>query len=567
MAAPLPDTEHARLAALQECQVLDTEPEDAYDDIVRLAAHICGVPIAAISLVDAGRQWFKSIVGLDVRETSRDLSFCAHAILQPHVLVVPDACADARFADNALVTGTPNIRFYAGAPLVTDDGHALGSLCVIDSVARQITPEQQAALRLLARQATNQLEMARRLAFQERLIAERGAAEAERQRLASIVEYSEASITSLDMNGIITTWNKASEKALGLTAAQAIGRHISETVPAGDVVPLAKFHEVLKRGDVIPPIEIKRPNPDGSQRSMVLTISAIRDASGELIGSSSIARDITEERRQAESLRQSEARLRESNQFVESIADQSTSIIFVFDLDTMANVYSNRNVAEFLGYSVAEVQAMGSDLLSVMLHPDDLPLVQSHFAQFAGKADGEVVELEYRAQHVSGEWRWIWNRETIFKRHADGAPWQILGTAHDITERKQAQEEQARLAAIVESSQDAIVGATLDGTLVSWNAAAERIYGYSEAEIIGRHASVLAPPAERSFLASVTQAILRGERREGVEVRRRRKDGAWIDLSLTFSPIKNMAGEITGHRGHRTRHHRAKTLRRGAAPE
>ena len=135
-----------------------------------------------------------------------------------------------------------------------------------------------------------------------------------------------------------------------------------------------------------------------------------------------------------------EAALRESRRFAESITEHSTSIIFVFDLETMSNIYSNRNVGEFLGYSVAQVQALGDGLLAAMLHPDDLPAVQSHFGAFAGKADGEVVEMEYRARHVSGEWRWIWNREVVFQRRPDGTPWHILGTAQDITERKRGEE-------------------------------------------------------------------------------------------------------------------------------
>ena len=128
--------------------------------------------------------------------------------------------------------------------------------------------------------------------------------------------------------------------------------------------------------------------------------------------------------------------LRESQRFAESIAEHSTSIIFVFDLLTLSNVYSNRNVAEFLGYPPERIQAMGENLLSFMIHPDDLPGLLAHFEEFAARADGEVVEFEYRARHVSGEWRWIWNRETVFKRLADGTPSQILGTAQDVTDRK-----------------------------------------------------------------------------------------------------------------------------------
>ena len=161
MEAPLPANETDRLAALYGLDVLDTEPEKDFDDIVALASHVCGVPMSLVSLLDTDRQWFKARVGTDLTETTRDLSFCAHAILGRDLLVVPDARQDARFADNPLVTEAGGIRFYAGAPLVTTDGYALGTLCVVDSRPRRLDVEQLQALHALARQVTSQLELRR----------------------------------------------------------------------------------------------------------------------------------------------------------------------------------------------------------------------------------------------------------------------------------------------------------------------------------------------------------------------------------------------------------------------
>ena len=166
-AAPLPTNESARLAALRRCGVLDTPADSVYDDLTRQASEACGTPMALISLVDEKRQWFKSKIGFNLSETPRDQSFCAYALHTPHeLLVVPDATADPRFADNPLVTAPDGVRFYAGAPLRSPDGQVVGTLCVLDRVPRQLTAEQLGRLDDLARQISV------RLALWQRALAE-----------------------------------------------------------------------------------------------------------------------------------------------------------------------------------------------------------------------------------------------------------------------------------------------------------------------------------------------------------------------------------------------------------
>ncbi len=171
---PIPSNEQDRLKALYKYQILDTAEESGFDDLTALAAYICGTPVSLVSLVDESRQWFKSKLGVEETELPRETSFCAHGILQPEeILIVENALEDWRFVDNPLVTSGLNIRFYAGVPLVTRDGFALGSLCAIDQRPRQLSPEQIDALKRLARQVMTQMELRVNLVELEKNIIQR----------------------------------------------------------------------------------------------------------------------------------------------------------------------------------------------------------------------------------------------------------------------------------------------------------------------------------------------------------------------------------------------------------
>jgi two-component system sensor histidine kinase/response regulator len=199
MSAPLPSNEAERLNALRRYEILDTDPEQAYDDITLLASQICGTQVAMISLIDRDRQWFKSKIGTTTTETSRDMAFCSHGILQPEVLVVEDAQADDRFAANPQVTGAPRTRFYAGAPLVTPDGYALGMLCVNGPAARKLSAEQNLGLQALSRQVVALLELRRSVA--ELALARDAAVEAARSKSQFLANMSHEIRTQ--MSGVI----------------------------------------------------------------------------------------------------------------------------------------------------------------------------------------------------------------------------------------------------------------------------------------------------------------------------------------------------------------------------
>ena len=171
-----------RVAALQKYAILDTEPEQAFDDLTLLASFICKTPIASITLIDENRQWFKSTIGLNVSETPRDIAFCSVAIQQSDVMVVPDTLQDERFRNNPFVTAEPKIRFYAGAPLINEDGYALGTLCVVDKTPREFNDEQKQALKALSRLVLAQMEFRRNLQLLKEALTERTKDEHERER-------------------------------------------------------------------------------------------------------------------------------------------------------------------------------------------------------------------------------------------------------------------------------------------------------------------------------------------------------------------------------------------------
>ena len=292
MKAPPPENESARLAALQRYAILDTFPEQEFDDLSRLAAMICGTPIALVSLVDSHRQWFKSRIGIDETETSRDVAFCAHAILQPDVMVVPDALEDERFRANPLVTENPSVRFYAGAPLISQEGYALGTLCVIDRVPRELTPEQKDALKALSRLVVTQMELRRSVVDLSRAIRERRMTEEELDQLFTV---------SLDMlciagfDGYFKRINPAWEKTLGVPIEELLAKPFHEFVHPDDRDRTAAESERLDEGEQVISFENRYRCGDGSYRWLLW--NATPSVDNKLIFA--VARDVTQ-RKEAE---------------------------------------------------------------------------------------------------------------------------------------------------------------------------------------------------------------------------------------------------------------------------
>jgi PAS domain S-box-containing protein len=315
--ATAPQNEPERLGALREYEILDTEAEEKFDDLTLLARHICDTPIALISFVDADRQWFKSRIGLTTSQTPRAVSFCGHAILEEEVMVVPDTAADERFADNPMVTGAPGIRFYAGAPLLTSTGYALGTLCVIDRKPRELTAEQLDALRALARQVVAQLELRRRLK-RERQEAKEAIDERD-TTLRLIVNQMPAVLWSTDTDLCLTSSEGAGLTGLGHKPGQFVGVTLFDFFRTTDpeFLPLVAHRKALLGESVS--FEV-----DWSGRTYASHCEPLRNPDNSIRGVIGIALDITRQKR-------SERELQKSFSLLRATLDSAAEGILVVD--------------------------------------------------------------------------------------------------------------------------------------------------------------------------------------------------------------------------------------------
>ena len=328
--APPPTNEAERLERLRALAVLDTAPEPLFDTLSRLAAAICGTPIALLSLVDASRQWFKANVGLPgVSETPRELAFCAHAILDGEVLEVGDACADPRFAGNPLVTGEPGIRFYAGAPIELPGGVRLGTLCVIDRQPRRLDPAQREQLRELAAAAAQALEL-REQALASALAA-RSRHEAELtghvQSLNSVLDQLPAAVSvwSRDKRNVYA--NAELARWMGTTPQALAGCSIDAVVGAQRTAVRDLRREAVLRGEIQQFEILLAPPQGGPPRSMRITLLPWRAADGTIDGFVALGLDVTAEREAATLARLMGAIVDGSNDaiFGQNMAGQVTS--------------------------------------------------------------------------------------------------------------------------------------------------------------------------------------------------------------------------------------------------
>jgi PAS domain S-box-containing protein len=498
------DPERSRLEELHAYDVLDTPPEQDFDDLVQLAARVCGTPISLVSLVDAGRQWFKARVGIDVQETPREVAFCAHAIGGTDTMVVPDARKDDRFAENPYVVGDPGIRFYAGVPLRGRAGSALGTLCVLDTVPRSLDPEQERWLRVIARQVMARLEL-------RRALAEARAAEA---RHRAVIDALHEGVIVRDATGAVVSANESAERLLG---REALARGstpppFSNLRPDGS--PLAPSEVpglvALRTGQPSTNSLLQVQRIDGTRSWVNVNAVPILGVDGRPSGVVVSFSDVTE-------LRASEQRYRD-------LFDHSPGFVCTHDLDgTVLSV----NAAAATALGVPAERLVGRPI-GAFMPPENRARVQSYLADLRehGLAAGTLPLLT-----ATGEWRG-WSFRSVLRR-APGQPPLVIGYAQDVTEQRAMEqalrESEARFRGLFEQVPIGVYRTTPEGAVLEANPALLAMLGYEQIDELRRR------DLERESESTYPRALFRqrleteGQVR-GLESDWRRRDGTAIHV-------------------------------------
>ncbi|MBN3869443.1 GAF domain-containing protein [Nostoc sp. JL33] len=426
------DTEVARLEALRQYQILDTEPEEAYDNLAELAAFICGTPISLVNFIDENRQWFKAKVGLNVSEMPRSIGLSYLCQERRNFVVVPDTLADEKLANNPVVTGYPYVRFYAGVPLITPKGDMLGTLCVIDQVPRELSQKQVEAFVALSRLVIDQLELRRHVAevsqVSEKLMAHEQAArsqsEAARIRIANLLESITDGFFALDKKWQFTYINGQAERLLQKNQNELLAKNIWEVFP--EIISTTFHHEYHRAILEQVSVEFEEFFPSLNCWFQVHAYPA-KD------GLSVYFQDITQRRKTAEALRESKERW-------QLVLHANNDGIWDWNLKTNEVFFSTR-WKEMLGYKDHEV-SNSWDEWAKRIHPDERDSVLQAFQDHFAKKTPFYV-CEYRVQCQDGSYKWILDRgEALWDALGDIV--RMVGSYSDITHRKRVEEELKR---------------------------------------------------------------------------------------------------------------------------
>lgn len=454
---PIPENESDRLKALEKYNILDTLSEVEFDRLTKLAAIICGVPIALVSLIDKNRQWFKSVIGLDVPQTSRDISFCQYAIVGNSLFEIEDATLDERFVNNPLVTDQPNIRFYAGYPLMDPNGYVLGTLCVIDREARRLSSDQQSALTLLAEEVVSQI-----VSRQKNI---------EKDKLEKLFNLSIDMICVAGTDGYFKKTNPAFQTTLGWSLDELKEKPFFDYIHPDDVNATANEIEKLSKGFKTIGFENRFITKEGNYLS-IAWVANPDEQTGEIFA---IGRNISDKKLWEQKLLSSEAKYR-------GFFENSRSLVCTHDLK--GNILSiNHASALSIGYSVEEACTL--NFLDIV-PPHTKHLVQLFLNELeqTGMSKGLM-----KINHKSGPTK-TWMYDSVVIQQPDGSKI-VLGTAVDMTDRilleKELKESNDRFFKIFDKNPVIMVISNMATTKIEYvNETFLEVFGYTKEEVIGK---------------------------------------------------------------------------------
>ncbi|UHC20102.1 PAS domain-containing protein (plasmid) [Methylobacterium currus] len=454
-------SEAARLRALDRYQILDTPREEEFDSLAMLAAEICGTPIAVVNLIGDGRQFFKAEVGLGLRETPLESSFCRQALLQKDFLYVPDATQDPRFSCNPLVTGSPGLRFYAGALLKTPEGLVLGTLCVLDTTPRRLSERQQASLRHLARQTMVQLELRRTVREQR---AER---ELQDRILDSATDYA---IVATDRHGRVTRWNEGAARIMGWTEAEMLGQPVHAFFTPEDRAAYRPETEMgLALGQGSAPDERWHLRKSGERFWAQGEMMPLKSEDGTVQGFLKILRDRTRQRNEAAERDASALRFR-------SLVEVSPQVVWFGDA-AGAITYCNAYWYDYTGLAAGETSE--ASWLGA-IHPDHRERVRA--AWLAAARSETHYEVEFPLRRADGEYRWFLSRGQPV-RDGDGRLLSWIGISLDIHGRRQTEEDLRKTQDLLRLAAEATSIGIFDYNLVTgelgWDTRVRALFGLS----------------------------------------------------------------------------------------
>ena len=518
-------------------------PEQAFDGIAQLASQLCRTPIALITFIDADRQWIKSAIGLSLSESPRDLSFCAHAILQPECFVVQDARADRRFSKNPLVISAPYLRFYAGVPLVVRRRYALGALCVADYSARSLDPDQVDGLQRLAAQILSQLELKLHITDLKRNIGKQRRIEKKlresEERFNLVTRATSDVIWDWNLVTNEVWWNEGVQDRFGHSAGQiepVIGWWYDHIHPDDRSRISSGINAVINKKGNSWSDEYRFQRGDGSYADIFERGYLVLNRNGEPVRLIGAMRDRTQRKKVEEALQESEKRFR-------AIFNQAAIGIACVNAEREI-IEANDALQKMLGCGREELINKKFD---VVTHPEDITADIALFnGLFSGKQDSYQIEKRY----LSKDGAVIWGKKVVsLVRDAGGEPQFAIVMVEDITKQKRMEVELVdlyeTLQAVIKASPLAIIILDRNGIVKSWNPAADRVFGWEAKEVLGQLLPIV-PEHKRDEFKTLSRRVLEGTAFTGFETVRQRKDGSLIDVSISTALLRDAKQKMKG---------------------